>query len=425
MSAFGTLIVGAGQGGIELAAALRQAGHDHPITIIGAEEHKPYQRPPLSKGFLGAGADEGDLWLRDEQWFAQRNITLVSGQRVEKLVWEAEDLGYAVTDTGLRYEFSSLALATGAGARKLQVQGMELQGIHYLRTMQDAKNIAAELEANPHVVVIGGGFIGMEVAATVRARGGSSTVLEASPRIIGRAVCSETSEFYREAHERRGTPVLTGVSIVEMLGEAGHITGVRIIDESGQQRDIAADLVLVGIGVVPETRLAEGLGLVLENGIIVDERMLASDGKTVVIGDTANMPFPGGPRGDIGRARIESVPNAMEQARIAAATLQGQREKYAAVPWFWSDQGELKLQIAGLSHGYDQVVMREGLGADRFVVAYYRQGEFIAADCVNSPRDFMAFKTALRDGVSLPPEVVADPSTNLRDVVRAGKLLAA
>lgn len=425
MSKPGTLIVGAGQGGIDAAAALRQSGYKEPITIIGAEEHKPYQRPPLSKSYLASNTESNDMWLREDQWFAQRNISILTGQRVKDVAWESSERGYAVTEAGVRHDFSSLVIATGASPRRLQLPGTDLEGIHYLRTLADAKNIALELGTSPKMVVIGGGFIGLEIAATVRAQGGDSTVLEAAPRIIGRAVCPETSEFYRNAHEDRGTVVHTGVSILEIVGSEGKASAVRIIDAEGQQLDIPADLVVVGIGVNPEVSLAEQLGLDIENGIIVDGSMLASDGKTLVVGDAANMPFPGGPRGEITRVRLESVPNATEQARIVAATLCGQSEEYAAVPWFWSDQGEIKLQIAGLSHGYDQVVVREGLDEDKFVVAYYLNGEFIAADCVNSPRDFMALKTALRDGTSVSPDVIRDSSVSLRDVVRANKLLAA
>lgn len=421
----GTLIVGAGQGGIEVAAALRQSGYEDPITIIGAEAHKPYQRPPLSKGFLASNSESSDLWLREDQWFAQRNIAILTGQLVKKIAWESSERGYALTETGARHDFSSLVLATGAIPRKLQLPGVDLSGVHYLRTIDDAKKLASGLANNPKVVVIGGGFIGLEIAATVRAKGGQSTVLEAAPRIIGRAVCPETSQFYREAHESRGTAVHTGITILEIVGSEGRASAVRIIDADGKQLDIPADLVVVGIGVIPETSLAEELGLDIENGIVVDASMRASDGKTLVVGDAASMPFPGGPRGDISRVRIESVPNATEQARIVAATLCGQSEEYLAVPWFWSDQGEIKLQIAGLSHGYDQVVVREGLEAGKLVIAYYLNGEFIAADCVNSPRDFMALKTALRDGVSVSPDDIQDSSVSLRDVVRANKLLTA
>ena len=425
MSKPGTLIVGAGQGGFEVAAALRQSGYEDPIMIIGAEEHKPYQRPPLSKSYLTSNAEVSDLWLREDQWFSQRNIAVLTGQRVKEVVWESSERGHAITETGTRHDFSSLVLATGASPRKLRIPGADLEGVHYLRTIVDAKNLAVGLENSPNAVVIGGGFIGLEIAATARAQGGQCTVLEAATRIIGRAVCPETSEFYREAHQSRGTAVHTGVTILEIVESAGKASAVRIIDAAGKHREIPADLVIVGIGVIPETSLAEQLGLDIENGIIVDESMRASDGKTLVVGDTASMPFPGGPRGEVSRVRIESVPNATEQARIVAATLCGQSEEYAAVPWFWSDQGEIKLQIAGLSHGYDKVVVREGLEAGKLVIAYYLNGEFIAADCVNSPRDFMALKTALRDGVSVSPDDIQDSSVSLRDVVRANKLLAA
>ena len=183
---------------------------------------------------------------------------------------------------------------------------------------------------------------------------------------------------------------------------------MQVRDAAGNLEEIAADLVLIGIGVVPETGLAEQLGLAVDNGVLVDERMVASDGRTVAIGDMANMPLPGGPRGDIERVRLESVPNAIEQARIAAATLMGGTESYSAVPWFWSDQGGIKLQIAGLSHGHDRTVLRGDPDSEKFSVLYYLRGQLIAADCINNPRDFMAVKTALRTGVPLPPDVAWD-----------------
>ena len=420
MSTGGTLIVGAGQAGVELAAALRAAGDERPITMIGTESHAPYQRPPLSKGFLKDPSDAGNLLLRDSAWFAQQDITVVCGESVDSLVWESGTAGTALTSTGREIGFASLALATGANPRRLPLPGTGLEGIHYLRSVDDATKLAHGLEKSANLVVIGGGFIGLEVAETARQSGCRVTILEAAHRLIGRAVCETTSAFYLQAIQRRGTTVRTGADIAGFAGDNGCVRSVQVRDSAGNLEEIAADLVLIGIGVVPETGLAEQLGLAVGNGVHVDERMVASDGRTVALGDMANMPLPGGPRGDIERVRLESVPNAIEQARIAAATLMGGTESYSAVPWFWSDQGGIKLQIAGLSHGHDRTVLRGDPDSEKFSVLYYLRGQLIAADCINNPRDFMAVKTALRTGVPLPPEMASDVTVSLRELVRGG-----
>ncbi|GAA1495126.1 NAD(P)/FAD-dependent oxidoreductase [Paeniglutamicibacter kerguelensis] len=422
MSIGGTLIVGAGQAGVELATALRAAGDDRPITMIGAERHAPYQRPPLSKGFLKDPSDAGKLLLRDSTWFAQQDITVACGESVDGLVWESDSAGKALTSTGRKIGFASLALATGATPRRLSLPGADLGGIHYLRSVEDARTLAQGLGQSAKLVVIGGGFIGLEVAETARQSGCRVTILEAAHRLIGRAVCETTSTFYLQAVQRRGTKVRTGAEIAGFTGENGSVRSVQVRDATGNLEEIAADLVLIGIGVVPETGLAERLGLAVDNGVHVDERMVASDGRTVALGDMANMPLPGGPRGDIERIRLESVPNAIEQARIAAATLMGGTESYSAVPWFWSDQGGIKLQIAGLSHGHDRTVLRGDPDSEKFCVLYYLREQLVAADCINNPRDFMAVKTALRTGVPLPPDVVWDVGVPLMEIVRGGQV---
>lgn len=420
----GTLIIGAGQAGVELAAALRGAGDERPITLIGTEPYEPYQRPPLSKSFLRGDEGIEDLQLRDASWFAERSITVLGGETVTAIQRGPDGSGTATTASGRQLDFEKLALATGAEPRRLNVPGADATGVHYLRGIADAQAIARELAATPDVVVIGGGFIGLEVAATARHAGCTTTVLEAAPRLIGRAVSEATSAFYLDAVCRRGTAVHTHVAIEGFTLADGRVTGVDITDAEGTPVHIPAGLVLIGIGVIPSTSLAESLGLELDNGILVDERLLASDGLTIAVGDAVNMPLPGGARGALERVRLESVPNAIEQARVAAATLTGTVEPYAAVPWFWSDQGELKLQIAGLSHGHDQVVLRGEPASEKFSVLYYRAGAIVAADCINNPRDFMAVKTALRTGVALPAELAADPSLVLKDLVRARTAVA-
>jgi 3-phenylpropionate/trans-cinnamate dioxygenase ferredoxin reductase subunit len=291
--------------------------------------------------------------------------------------------------------------------------------VHYLRNTAHADALALELANAKSVVVVGGGFIGLEVAVAARKHGANVTIVEASPRLIGRAVAEQTSEFYLNAHRRRGLQILTGAKIEGIEEIDGRIDGVRLAASGKNPATVVpAEVVVVGIGVVPSTAVAESMGLVIANGVVVDERMLASDGSTVVVGDCSNMPLPGGARGSIDRVRLESVPNAAEQARVAAATLTGAAATYEAIPWFWSDQGELKLQIAGLSHGYERTVLRGYPESEKFSLLYYRGETLIAADCINSPRDFIAVKNALKSGLGLAAASAADVTIPLKDLVR-------
>jgi 3-phenylpropionate/trans-cinnamate dioxygenase ferredoxin reductase subunit len=421
----GILIVGAGQAGIELAAALRSAGYDRGITLIGDEARAPYQRPPLSKAWLTGTQDAQSIELRSPEWFTGNGIELVTGDLLVSIDRDETGAGSATTASGRTITFERLALATGASPRQLDCPGSRLPGVHYLRNTSHADALALELDTAKSVVVVGGGFIGLEVAVAARKHGAHVTVLEAAPRLIGRAVAEQTSEFYLNAHRRRGIQILTGARIESFEETDGRVSGVRLAGSDGEPSTIvAADAIVVGIGVVPATEVAESMGLATENGIRVDGRMLASDGTTLAIGDCANMPIPGGARGALERVRLESVPNAAEQARIAAATVLGEEAAYVAIPWFWSDQGELKLQIAGLSHGYDRTILRGDPEDEKFSLLYYRGETLIAADCVNSPRDFMAVKHALKSGVTIPAESAADSTIALKDLVKQAVAVA-
>lgn len=416
-----TLIVGACQAGVQLAASLRDLGDTGAIVMVGEEAHRPYQRPPLSKGWLKGELEPDDVILRTRQWFADRDIELVAGDRVVTISRATDGSGIAQTLGGRRVPFTRLALTTGASVRRLPLPGTDYRGVHYLRDADDAIALGPAL-AEPsaqRVVVVGGGFIGLEAAAAARQLGKEVTLVEGSGRLLGRVVSEETSAFYLAAHRRRGTDVLLGVRIAGILGEdaseagrRGSVTGVELSDG----RVIPADLVVIGIGVIPRVELAVQLGLAVDGGIVVDERCLASDGRTVAAGDCAVMPNPY-PLGLGGRTRIESVNNAREQATVAAASLLGQDARYATVPWFWSDQADLKLQIAGLSAGFDAVVVRGDPDAEKFTVLYYREGRLIAADCVNQPAEFLAIKHALSKGQTIPPEAAADTGTPLKKSV--------
>jgi 3-phenylpropionate/trans-cinnamate dioxygenase ferredoxin reductase subunit len=416
-----TLIVGACQAGVQLAATLRDLGDTDAIVMIGEEAHRPYQRPPLSKGWLKGELEPDDVILRTRQWFDDRDIDLIAGDRVVTIHREPGGSGVAHTLGGRQIPFTRLALTTGASVRRLTLPGTDYRGVHYLRDADDAISLGPAL-AEPgarRVVVIGGGFIGLEAAAAARQLGKDVTLVEGTGRLIGRVVAEPTSDFYLAAHRRRGTDVVLGARIARILGEdasaagrRGSVTGVELDDG----RVIPADLVVIGIGVIPRVELAVQLGLDVEGGIVVDDACRASDGRTVAAGDCAIMPNPY-PSGLGGRVRIESVNNALEQAKIAAASLLGIDASYSTMPWFWSDQADLKLQIAGLSAGYDAVVVRGDPDTERFAVLYYRDDRLIAADCVNQPAEFLAIKHALAKGQTIPPHAAADTTVRLKQSV--------
>lgn len=410
----GTLIVGACQAGVQLASSLRELGDTEPIVLVGEEPHAPYQRPPLSKAFLKGEATADSLTFRTHEFYAEHNIELVTRERIVSIERDASG-GVATAESGRRFEFARLALSTGAVPRQIPFEGSELEGVSYLRTATDAALLEQRLHSARNVVVVGGGFIGLEVAAGARAAGKTVTVLEAAPRLVGRAVSEATSEFYLAAHRRRGTRVVLNARVTRFLGQHDRVTGVELAGgESAGGEIIDADIVLIGVGVIARTELAEQLGLAVDNGIVVDASARCSDGVTVAAGDCTNLPNPSLTPGGIERLRLESVQNAVEQAKVAAATLLGLPAEYSTVPWFWSDQADLKLQIAGLSGGHDQIVLRGDPDSEKFSVLYYRAGQLIAADCVNSPLDFIAVRAMLHSGQQLPSERAADLSLPLK-----------
>lgn len=408
MSAAGLLIIGSSQAGVQLAVSLRALGYPDPITLLGDENHRPYQRPALSKEFLQDVISKESLIFRTQEYWDDHDIRVVKNERIVRFDTRPDGSGVAYARSGETFEFDRLALAVGARARKLQVPGADLPGVLYLRNADDALELKARVPAVENVVVIGGGFIGIEAAASLTKLGKNVTLLEAGPRLIGRAVGPETSDFLLKHHLEAGIDVRLDAELTRIVGTGDQITGVEVGNEV-----IPADLVLVGIGVLPNTELAEHLGLDCDNGIRVDGHALCSDGVTVAVGDCANLPnpVPGSPAGD--RVRFESVNNAIEQAKVAAYAITGDPEEYAGIPWFWSNQGALKLQIAGLSTGYDQTVVRAH-EPTKWSVLYYRDGRIIAADAVNAPLDFMAVKGALAKGQNIPADAAADTTTMLK-----------
>lgn len=407
----GLLIVGASQSGVALAGSLRALGYSDPITLLGEEDHRPYQRPALSKEFMQDKISKEKLIFRAPEYWKEHNINVVKGQRIGNIEKNLDGSGIAVSTSGENFPFQQLALTVGARARRLPLDGTDLDGVLYLRNADDALDLKARMPEAQNLVVIGGGFIGLEAAASAHGMGKNVTVLEVGPRLIGRAVGEATSEFFLTAHREQGIDVRLSVSLERIDGEKGRVTGVRL--DNGDV--VPADIVLVGIGVIPNTELAETMGLHCDNGIHVDEYALASDGHTVAIGDCANIPnpIPGSPEGE--RLRLESVNNAVEHAKVAAYSLAGRREEYQSIPWFWSNQGSHKLQIAGLSTGHDHTVVRRDGSDGKFSVLYYRGGRLIAADCVNSPVDFMDVKSALSKGLTIGADQAADTEKRLKE----------
>ncbi|MFJ4428815.1 NAD(P)/FAD-dependent oxidoreductase [Streptomyces bobili] len=408
----GTLIVGASQAGLQLAVSLRENGYDGPVTLVGAENNPPYQRPALSKKFLAGQDNITSLSLRTPAFYAGQRINLVCGERIVTVTARPSGSGVATTASGRAFAFDQLALTVGARPRRLSVPGSNLDGVCYLRHADDALVLRQRLDRAKEVVVVGGGFIGLEAAAVFRSAGRRVTVVEAAERLIARAVAPVTSEFYRQAHERRGTQIRLGTGVAAIDGAEGRVCGVQLTDGSC----LRADLVLVGIGVEPRLELAEQLGLHCKGGVVVDGFARTSNPRVVAAGDCTVFARPSPTRELM---RLESVQNAVDQARTAGATLAGVAFPHTAVPWFWSDQDTLKLQIAGLSAGHDAIVVRGDCKAERFSVLYYRSERLIAADCVNRAADYIAVRRALAQELTIPKSLAGDESIPLKNLASA------
>jgi 3-phenylpropionate/trans-cinnamate dioxygenase ferredoxin reductase subunit len=411
MTSDGVVIVGAGQAGFQVAASLRMEGFEGPIALIGDEPNLPYQRPPLSKGFMAGKQDIESTALRPLAFYQSHRIDLMTGarviaiDRVGRSVSLASDVGF---DRSLHYD--ALVLAVGARNRTLALKGTELDGICYLRTDAEAVDIQQRLEHARDIVVIGGGFIGLELAATACALGKSVRVIEVQPRLMPRVVSPILSDFYRDLHTSQGVKISLGVAVSEIVGHQGEVSEVVLSDGSVRP----ADLVLVGIGVVPNIQLARDAGLSVSNGIVVDQHLRTEDESIYAIGDCAEHPNPFANPFSGGRVRIESVQNAVDQAKCIAAAIVGRSEKYRAVPWFWTDQFDIKLQMAGLSGGYGQVVTRGEPESRKFSLFYFRDGRLAAVDSVNRPGDHLAGRKLIGAGTAITPEQAADPSVDLK-----------
>ncbi|MCB6179530.1 FAD-dependent oxidoreductase [Rhodobacter sp. Har01] len=391
------VIVGAGQAGAALAAKLRALGHDGPLTLIGEEPAPPYQRPPLSKAYLLGEMEEDRLWLRAPGFWAESAIDLRLSTRVTAIDPAARSLtARTLTDGGETIPYDALALTTGATPRRLPASiGGDLAGVFTVRTLADVDAMRAEFTPGRRAVIIGGGYIGLEAAAVAAKLGLSATVVEMAPRILQRVACPETSDYVRALHQSHGVTILESTALDRLVGDT-RVTAARLKDG----RYLPADFVIVGVGVTPGTALAEAAGLSLDNGIATDEMGRTSDPAIWAAGDCASFPCQGA------RIRLESVGNAIDQAEAVAANILGAATPYQARPWFWSDQFDLKLQIAGLNTGYTRIVTRPGEGtATSFW--YYRDATLLAVDAMNDPRAYMVGKRLIETGKSPDPDTLA------------------
>lgn len=398
------VIIGAGQAGVQVALSLRQKGHEGAIILIGDEAHLPYQRPPLSKAYLKGDMGRDSLTLRPADALAAQGITLRLGAKVTAI----DRVGHLVVTGGEPIPYDRLVLATGTRPRALALPGADLPGLFSLRGIGDADALAAALQTARDVVIIGGGFIGLEVAATARAEGMTVTVVEAAPRVMARAVAPAVSDWFEEMHRGMGTTMLTGTGVAAIEG-TGQLETVILTNGAR----LAADLVLVGIGAIPNAELALAADLPCPNGIAVDGHGRTADPEIFAVGDCALHPNPyaGGP------FRLESVQNAIDQAKAVAAALLGDAAPYDAVPWFWSDQGSAKLQTTGLPITPEVHVLRGDPDQGRFTVFHLKGGRIIAADSVNMPADHMAARRLVAARAVIAPETLADPAIPLKSLI--------
>ena len=396
------VVIGAGQAGASLVAKLRQLGFAGQIMLLGEEPVPPYQRPPLSKAYLLGEMAQERLFLRPESFYAENGIDLRTNLPVDALDLETKTLGAG----GEVIAYDALALTTGAQPRKLPALiGGALRNVHVVRNLADVTAMIPDFLPGRRVVIVGGGYIGLEAAAVAAKLGLDVTVLEMAPRILQRVAAPETSAAVRALHESHGVQILENTGLEQIEGDT-QVEAVRLSD--GTRR--AADFVIAGIGVVPETTLAERAGLSVDNGIAVDSYGRTSDPHVWAAGDCASFPFRGT------QMRLESVQNAIDQAERVAENMLGANKPYDPVPWFWSDQDDLKLQIAGLNTGYDQVVVRQAEARSHW---YFAGDRFLAVDALNDPRAFMVGKRLLEAARSPDPDAVADPQTDLKTLLRA------
>jgi 3-phenylpropionate/trans-cinnamate dioxygenase ferredoxin reductase subunit len=400
------VIVGAGQAAASLASRHIKLGSKTTLHLIGDEPVPPYQRPPLSKKYMSGELDKERLFIRPEQWYSEQGISTHFGSRVTSIERNRKQIE---TDTGEQIDYAKLVLCTGSRPRKLAADlGGDLAGVYTLRNIADVEAMAPEFRAGRGLLIIGGGYIGLEAAAVARKLGLEVTLLEMADRILQRVAAPETSKFFRNLHQQQGVAIRESTRLAHLLEDSGRVVGAELAD--GEQ--IQADLVLVGIGAVPNSELAEQIGLDCNNGIVVNDSCLTSDPDVYAAGDCASFT-----RNGI-QIRLESVQNAADQGDLIARVLAGEDAKYDALPWFWSDQFDCKLQIAGLNMGYTEVILRAGSKPQGQSVWYYAKDKLIAVDAMNDPLAYAMGRKIISSGLHPSQQQIADPGIDLKSLAK-------
>ena len=401
-----SVIVGAGHAAGQAVASLRQGGYSGRIVLVGDEPHVPYQRPPLSKKFLAGELDLHRLYFRPEKFYPDHDIDLRLSTRADKIDRAGQNL---LLSDGTSIHYDTLLLTTGSKVRKMDVPGSDLDGIRYLRSIEDVLSIRQKFSPGARLVIVGAGYIGLEVAAVSVSQGINVTVLEMENRVMKRAVGPATSDFFAARHRRAGVDLRFGHRVESFEGSNSVSTVVCQENECFE-----ADLVIVGVGIQPSVELAECAGLACDNGIVVDASCVTEDQHILAAGDCTNHP-----NAVLGRrARLESVHSALEQAKIAAATICGKPPPEIHAPWFWSDQYDVKLQIVGMAEGYDQAVLRGDPESESFAVFYLANGRLLAVDAVNRPREFMIAKKLVAQGICFRPDDLGDENKDFKQLAQ-------
>jgi len=401
----GTIIIGAGQAGSAAAAKLRNLGYEGDITLIGAESAPPYQRPPLSKKYMLGEMELERLYLRPLDFYQTNNITLRLGTKVDAIDTTTKSI--TVGDETLVYD--NLILTTGSWPRRLPAKiGGDLGGVYSMRDLADADAMADEFQDGRRALIIGGGYIGLEAAAVAAKKGVKVTLVEMADRILQRVAAPQTSDFFRAAHLAQGVDIREGIGLDHLIDHNGRVGAAKLSDGS----EIEIDFAIVGVGIIPASELAEAAGITLDNGIMVDEFGRTSAPNVYAAGDCASLPFKGE------RIRLESVQNAIDQAENVALNIVGPETPYVPMPWFWSDQYDIKLQIAGLNRGYDAVYERRDSDSDAQSYWYYQGETLLAVDAINDSRAYMVGKRLIEMGKSPTPQEAMNPETNLKALLK-------
>ncbi|MFU8864454.1 MAG: NAD(P)/FAD-dependent oxidoreductase [Rhodobacterales bacterium] len=399
------VVIGAGQAGSSLVAKLRNSGFDGRVTLIGAEAVPPYQRPPLSKAYLLGDMVLDRLFLRPQSFYAEHDIDL----RLNQYVSDIDAAARTVTVNGEVLSYDHLVLTTGSTPRRLPASiGGTLEGVFVVRDLLDVDSMSPHVQQGRRALIVGGGYIGLEAAAVATKLGLSVTLVEMADRILQRVAAPQTSDYFRALHQSHGVTIHEGVGLDRLLGD-GHVTGARLTDGT----ELPFDLVIVGVGIAPATALAEAAGIAIENGIRTDAQGRTSDPAIWAAGDCASFPWRGQ------RIRLESVPHAIDQAECVAENIMGAAKDYEAKPWFWSDQYDVKLQIAGLNTGYDRTFVRPGEKAGSQSVWYFSGKKLLAVDAMNDPRAYMIGKRLIESGQSPAAEDIVNPDIPLKSLLPA------